>query len=364
MKKSLIALAVAGAFTAPAFAATENVDVYGKLHASVSAFDDQPVGTNDVQISSNASRFGIKGAEDLGGGLSGIWQIESGVNLDEQNGTLSNRNSFVGLKGGFGTVLLGNHDTPLKLVGRAVDLFGDTMGDSRNVNGVGSDTRAKNVLAYITPNMGGFGIAAAYSTDLDLPVAGVAGGAAGDKEDVGLYNLNATYNNGPIFVGLGYGDGDGHEALGLGAQVRVAAGLTFGPAKIVAQYDTLEDDSHVQGQAGDFESFMVGAGFTFGNVVLKANYVEGTYDGDINAVRLVGTPPVVTAAPQAGRDVEQFNVGVDYNLSKRTTVYALYTAGTNVTLGKGAGSSDQIAGADVVGDDDVAALSLGVVHSF
>jgi predicted porin len=354
MKKSLIALAVAGAFAAPAFAATENVDVYGKLHASVSAFDDQPVGTNDVQISSNASRFGIKGAEDLGGGLSGIWQIESGVNLDEQNGTLSNRNSFVGLKGGFGTVLLGNHDTPLKLVGRAVDLFGDTMGDSRNVNGVGSDTRAKNVLAYITPNMGGFGIAAAYSTDFN----GVAG-PAGDAEDNGVYNLNATYNNGPIFVGLGYGDGDGHENAGLGAQVRVAAGLTFGPAKIVAQYDTLEDDSHVQGQAGDFDSFMVGAGFTFGNVVLKANYVEGTYDGDLLAVTAGGV-----SAPQAGRDVEQFNVGADYNLSKRTTVYALYTAGTNVTLGKGAGSSDQIAGADVVGDDDVAALSLGVVHSF
>jgi len=361
MKKSLIALAVAGAFAAPAFAATENVDVYGKVHASISMFDDQQdvttggaTAVNDVQISSNASRFGIKGAEDLGGGLSGIWQIESGVNLDEQTGTLASRNSFVGLKGGFGTVLLGNHDTPLKLVGRAVDLFGDTMADSRNVNGVGSDARAKNVLAYITPNMGGFGVAAAYSTDFN----GTAN-ATGDAKDNAVYNLSATYNNGPIFVGLGYGDGDGHENAGIGSQLRLAAGLTFGPAKIVAQFDTLDDDSHFQGQAGDFESFMVGAAFTFGNVVLKANYMEGTYDGDINAVDELG------AAPQAGYDVEQFTIGADYNLSKRTTVYALYAAGTNITMGKGAGSSDQLAGSNLqVGDRDISVVSLGVVHSF
>src|SRR5512139_3608005 len=114
MKKSLIALAVAGAFAAPAFAATENVDVYGKLHMSVSVFQDQQEdvagtakneGVSDLQISSNASRIGFKGAEDLGGGLSAIWQVESGVNLDEQTGNWASRNSFVGLKGGFGTVL-------------------------------------------------------------------------------------------------------------------------------------------------------------------------------------------------------------------------------------------------------------------
>jgi predicted porin len=117
--KKILAIAIATAFAAPAaMAATSNVDIYGKLHLSVNWYDDNPNESADLGISSNASRFGIKGAEDLGGGLSAIWQIESGVNLDEQTGTLANRNSFVGLKGGFGTVLLGNHDTPLKLVGR------------------------------------------------------------------------------------------------------------------------------------------------------------------------------------------------------------------------------------------------------
>jgi predicted porin len=345
MKKSLIALAVAGVVSAPAFAATANVDVYGKAHMAVSLFDDQPAGINDVQITSNASRIGFKGAEDLGGGLSAIWQIESGVNLDEQNGSLSNRNSFVGLKGGFGTVLAGNHDTPLKLVGRAVDLFGDTMADSRNVMGGGSDTRTDNTVAYISPSFSGLSFAGAYSTD---PFSAQAN--AGDVDDRSVYNLNATYANGPLFLGLGYGDGDGHEALGLGAHMRGAAGFTFGNFKIVGQYDSLEDDSSIVGtQAGDYDAWMLGGAFTMGNVVLKANYMEGEFDGD---------------AVLPGRDLEQWTVGADYNLSKRTGVYALYSSGSNVTMGAGGGLSDQVGGAPVLGDDDVSVISLGMTHSF
>ena len=346
MKKSLIALAVAGAFAAPAFAATSNVDVYGKLHMSVSMFDDQDEGlatdeydgTNDLQISSNASRIGFKGSEDLGGGLNAIWQIESGVNLDEQTGTLSSRNSFVGLNGGFGTVLLGNHDTPLKLVGRAVDLFGDTMADSRNVLGGGSDARARNVVAYVSPNFSGFAFAGAYATD-----AFDGNGNNGDTENVGVYNLNATYTNGPIYVGVGYGDGDGHEALGLGAHMRVAGGLTFGSAKVVAQYDSLEDDTAF---GMDYAAWMVGGSYTMGAIVLKANYMEGEVDNCIGAAC----------------EPSQWTIGADYNLSKRTSVYALYANGEAITVGGGVSSTDQV-GPAVVGGD-ISVLSLGMVHTF
>ena len=354
MMKKILAAAIVSAFAAPAFAATANVDVYGKLQMSVSYFDDQPVGINDVQISSNASRVGVKGAEDLGGGLKAIWQVEANLNLDEQNG-FAMRNSFVGLNGGFGTVLLGNHDTPLKLVGRSVDLFADTMADSRNVLGGGSDTRAKNVALYMTPNMGGFGIAAAYSTDLAVS------GTAGDADDSGVYNANATYKNGPLFLGLGYGDGDGHEKIGLGAHMRGAVGFDMGSFKLVGQYDKLKDDSSTVGtQAGDYEAWMGGAAFTMGNVVLKANYMQGEYDGDANAITTVNG--VTALRPQGSRDVEQWTVGADYNLSKRTTVYALYAQGENVTLGGGAGGSDRIGSG--VPSGDISAVSLGVTHSF
>lgn len=364
MMKKILAAAIVSAFAAPAFAATANVDVYGKVHASVSMFDetvdagagtdgifgtaDDQRGTNDLQFSSNASRIGFKGAEDLGGGLKAIWQIESAVTLDEGgNDGFAGRNSFIGLSGGFGTALIGTHDTPLKLVGRKVDLFGDTMADSRNVLGGGSDMRAKNVAVYMTPNMGGFGIAAAYSTDpkaAGTQIAAVkAAGDTGDQADNGAYNLNATYANGPLFLGLGYGDGDYHENSGLGAHIRGAAGFTFGSFKLVGQYDRLEDDTPAVGN-GDYDAWMVGGAFTMGSIVLKANYMEGEYDN--------------ANAPEPS----QWTVGADYKLSKRSSVYALYAKSEDVVLGKGGGASDQIVSGDASGDNSV--ISIGMIHDF
>jgi predicted porin len=349
MMKKILAAAIVSAFAAPAFAATANVDVYGKLHMSVNVYDDQPSNVNTVGISSNASRIGFKGAEDLGGGLSAIWQVESTVVLDEGSGNFATRNSFIGLKGGFGTALIGHHDTPLKLVGRSVDLFGDTLADSRNVMAGGSDTRAKNVVAYMTPDMGGFGIAAAYSTDLELADGAgftptIPTTVSGDRDSRGVYNLSATYKNGPLYLGLGYGDGDGHEALGLGAHMRAAAGFTFGSFKIVGQYDKLDSDNDLVNTKGDYDAWMVGGAFTMGNVVLKANYMEGDFE--------------------YAADPKQWTVGADYNLSKRSSVYALYANGKNITIGSGAGASDQVAGAALTGDKDISVISLGMVHTF
>jgi predicted porin len=344
MKKSLIALAVASAVSAPAFAATSNVDIYGKLHVSASFVDDQPDAMSDLQFSSNASRIGFKGSEDLGGGLKAIWQIESGVNLDEQNGTWASRNSFVGLAGGFGTVLLGNHDTPFKLVGRSVDLFGDTLADSRNIlGGAGtdsSDMRADNVLVYMSPSFSGLMVTAAYSTD---PVSLATNAADRDATDV--WSVNATYTNGPLFLGAAYSDGDVlNDILGQDSNWRLAGGYTFGNFKVVGQYDSYED-STAAGE--DFDAWMVGASYTMGAAVLKANYIDGEVDN----------------CTGVGCDPSQWTIGADYNLSKRTSVYALYAAGEEgVTLGYGAGTSDRISGGNA--DGDVAVLSFGVVHTF
>ena len=338
--KKILAVAIASAFAAPAFAATSNVDIYGKLHMSVNWYNDQPSDIADIGISSNASLIGFKGSEDLGGGLKGIWQLESGVDLDEQRGTLASRNSFVGLSGGFGTALIGNHDTPLKLVGRKVDLFGDTIGDSRNVMGGGSDTRAKNVVAYLTPAMSGFSGAVAFATDLTGTTT------AGDAEDRNVWNLSGAYENGPIYVGVGYGDGDGHEAIGAGSHWRVAGAFSFGDFKVVGQYDSLSDDNAVNpgGLNGDYDAWMVGGAFNMGAMTFKANWMAGEFDG-------VG-----------GAEPEQFNVGLDYSMSKRTMVYAMYTGGEEVVLGSGGGSSDRV-GSGVAGGD-ISGLSFGVVHNF
>lgn len=344
--KKILALAIASTFAAPAFAATANVDVYGKLHMSFSQFDDQPAGVKDQQFSSNASRIGFKGAEDLGGGLAAIWQLEQTIDLDESGGGFLTRNSFIGLKSNtMGTLIFGRNDTPLKSIGRKIDLFGDTLADSRNLLGGGSDTRPSNTAQYTSPSFGGLSFAAAYSTDP------TGSGTAGDATGSSAYNLSAAYNNGPLFLGLGYGDGDGHEARGYGKHMRGAAGFTMGNLKFVGQYDKRDDDNTVNAtaQAGDFDAWMLGAAFTMGNIVLKANYMEGEYDD-----------------AATGYDNEQWTVGADYNLSKRTSVYALYANGENVVLGGGVGSSDRIGGGSTTAANggDISAISVGMIHSF
>jgi predicted porin len=332
--KKILAIAIASAFAAPAMAATSNVDVYGKLHLSVNWYNDQPSDINDLGISSNASRIGFKGSEDLGGGLKAIWQVESGMNLDEQNGTWASRNSFVGLSGGFGTALVGNHDTPLKLVGRKVDLFGDTIADSRNVMILGSDTRAKNVAAYITPNFSGFSGAVAWTTDLN--VNGTS--TAGDSEDGSAWNVSAAYENGPIYVGFAYGDGDFHEFAGLEETWRVAGSFSFGDFKVVGQYDSQDAIG-----GNDYDAWMVGGQFNMGAMAFKANWMSGEFD-------VTGVEP------------EQYTLGLDYAMSKRTSVYALYVGGEDVVLGSGAGASDRVGPG--AGGNDISGLSFGVVHTF
>jgi len=351
--KKILALAIASAFAAPAFAATANVDVYGKFSFSANLLNDQTDTSSDLQFTNNSSRIGFKGAEDLGGGLSAIWQVENSLNIDEGSGTWAARNTFIGLKGGFGTVLGGKHDTPLKGVGRAVDMFGDGFADSRNVLGGGSDTRANNVVAYLSPNFSGFSLAAAYSTDLGTGYTAFVGTTTStaaytaDKDSADLYNLSATYSNGPLYLGVAYGDGDGHEAIGVGSHWRVAGGFTFGGFRLVGQYDNLEDDNTVKptAQNGDFDAWMVGGSYTMGAMVFKANYMTGEYDG-------IG-----------GAEPEQWTIGMDYNLSKRTSLYGLYVSGEQITLGAGAGLGDQNKSCATCGGD-ISGFSVGMSHVF
>ncbi|MFA5083395.1 MAG: porin, partial [Hydrogenophilaceae bacterium] len=132
MKKSLIALAVAGVFAAPAaFAASANVDVYGIMSFAIEDTDADGV---DVAVVDRVSRLGFKGSEDLGGGLKAIWQIESQLNATTNEnlgniyysggpvGRTALRNTFVGLAGDFGVFVLGRHDTPYKLGTGSLDV--------------------------------------------------------------------------------------------------------------------------------------------------------------------------------------------------------------------------------------------------
>jgi len=367
MKKSLIALAVAGAFAAPAFAATSNVDVYGVMNIAIE--QNNTVGTNDWAVVDNVSRIGFKGSEDLGGGLKAIWQIESGLSGYPSTtgngvgaGTLAGRNTFVGLAGGFGTFLMGRHDTPYKLGTGSLDPFADTIADYNGGTGIATaaplgsngvaggrlagvallmnahDARSPEAFAYISPTWSGFHFAVAgISTNT------AANGNSGD----GVDGVSATgvYVNGPLFASLSYQkvqDADMFAGLAVNtvdesSAWKLGLGYKFGDTNLGFVYEDVNTNVTAGGSA-DRSSWLINVVHNMGPIALKAEYGRIDPDATYQAVAGFGNSPTMWA------------VGVDYALSKRTTAYLVY----------GKGDNDAAGAANV----NESGYNIGIKHSF
>ena len=130
--------------------------VYGKLWISVESQDT--LSGTEVDMVSNASRLGFKGSIYFGEGLEAIYQAEYEIDpvdgtADEKNGrTFKQRNSFIGIKGSYGTLFLGTHDTALKKSQSKIDLFNDLAGDIKNI--LQGENRMSDFIGYTTPTLG------------------------------------------------------------------------------------------------------------------------------------------------------------------------------------------------------------------
>src|SRR5438309_6448353 len=236
MKRNAVAVAVGALFIAPAAQAQivfgndtiGTVQFYGKLYpefiratssgatetgASVSTLASSPTGTtagSRLAVDSQNSYLGFRGERKFGNtGLKGIWQIEQSVELDTGTGVFSNRNSFLGLAGGFGTVKLGNMDTIYKEYGQVEEIFGLTSGnfispsnvlsqtDVGNSSTASSNLRAPNSIQYQTPEFQGFQAGLQYSPDET-------------KSDVGntlnkeLWSMGVKWESGPLYLSAQY----------------------------------------------------------------------------------------------------------------------------------------------------------------
>ena len=398
MKKNLITLAVASTLatamvSAPAFADTSNVTVYGFANLSYDLTNNGVVGAN--KVSSTQSRLGLKGSEDLGDGLSAIWQLEQGINIDNSGAAgngLATRNSFLGLSSGSaGTVLLGRHDTPYKIASRSFDVFADTIADNRSLMGgvslvntgavplpvaaalvtpansdfsAGStfDGRQGDVVAYISPAMSGLTGAIAY-------VAGAEGALAGQSKG-SAWSLAGLYGNGPLSVNLGYEVHDIGEAagtLGTGGAAGSLGTLTEKAWKIGASYTM--DAFTINGvYEKTSDNFGVLVAAPAGTDILghKAYYLSGKYSFGNDAVKLAYTNmgDRNMAGGGANTGATHWALGYDHNMSKRTALYALYTKlnnDTNSAFGLGVSTGATAASGAGVG---VSAWSFGMKHTF
>jgi len=359
--KLIVVALAATAFSTPALAETANVSIYGKADLSFDVINtgaaaNGTAGVSKNNVSSNVSKLGFKGAEGLGEGLSAIWQIEQQINMDDTGGTLGTRNTFAGLKSdSMGTVLLGRHDTPYKLATRKLDIFGDSIADNRALlGGVTSPTtvdsafaafdgRQPNVIAYISPELSGFTGAIAY---VNLAEANTTAAAAKSS----ALSLAGMYKAGPLYAGLGYeehelssvaGTKESAWKLGVGYNIN-ALGLGF-------IYEKTDDNTGALGaNVRGHDAYYLSAKYKMGMNAIKAAYGKA---GQIGA-----TP---------NTDANQFSLGYDHGLSKRTKLYAIYSRISNGT-GSNYGFSQSTASAGTVNGVGASpsVVSLGLQHNF
>src|SRR5690554_1854178 len=202
MKKKLIAIAVGAAAVMPALALAD-VSIYGRAHVSVDFLDDG-ADYSETNLSSNSSRIGFKGDHEINPSLKAFFQIEQQINFTTGNSSggsdFATRDTFVGLKGdNWGAVQAGRFDSPFKKARGPANLFGDQVGDMRNLTRTGNarfDERFDNTVQYTTPSFGGFNLAVAYSV--------YAGQSAVEDQDADAFSTSLNYAAGPFAASLAY----------------------------------------------------------------------------------------------------------------------------------------------------------------
>jgi general bacterial porin, GBP family len=337
MKKTLILAGVLGAFAMSAHAQS-SVTLYGSLDAGI-LYANNAGGHSTWNQNSNGmsyTYFGLKGSEDLGGGLSTIFKLESGIDLSNgglyNNQSLFNRQAYVGLKSDqYGTVTLGrqydsvvDYLSPLSAAGQgygnnlaAHPFDNDNLDESFSIN---------NAVKYQSANYSGFQFGGQYGFS----------NQAGNFSNGRAWSVGASYGNGPLNFAAGYSQlnnsGGLNNSTGAAAanDTNIAAALqrtygagvnyTYGPAQVGFVYTHSQIDGIGTLASGGFSA----GGMTGLNLHLDNYELNGAYHLT-PALALTGaytfTDGTVTGAGNQSPKWQTVMLGTDYSLSKRTDVY-------------------------------------------
>jgi predicted porin len=351
MKRSALALAVL-ATLAGAASAQSSVTLYGRLDTALTWTDPgsegQVGGTGsegDAVFRMNGhdpiggSRWGLRGTEDLGNGLTAKFVLESGFQSD--TGAIStrlfDRQAYVGLaSSGMGELRLGRQQTLTREVHLlAGDITGE--GELTVVTAVATNrplfqnfgTRVDNAVQYLSPDMGGLQVRALV--------------AAGEGVTARQQGAMVSYGSGPLKLGAAYeayADGPGADGS-YNKVVTLGASYDFGVATLAAAYQNTRDFGiataetvEVDGaDAADHDAFNVGVMVPFGSFQFRAQYTKSTLERD----------------GAGDLDQDKYGASLRYSLSKRTQLYAVAT--------KLGGDDDETFGRETQ-------VALGIGHNF
>jgi predicted porin len=396
-----LAIAVAIACALPlSVQAQSNVQIYGKLYPQVTrytlgegsqpgtvvstlvkAITAAPVSVSGTGMESSNSYFGFRGSEDLGGGTSAIFQLEGAFGVDDgasPKGVLWNRDTFVGLKGGLGTIKLGGRmDTVYKSLADQIGFFGASSGNTVSASnilaqgGFGSSgnerfhERPSNTVLYASPEKHGFQGLLGYSL----------GEAADGSKKGNIYSVGGKYDQGPVYLALAYErhvglfGGSSNAPTGLSNLTNANATSEDNSVRATGMFEfstgtkveldiartSLEETGGLTGRFSNYRhnSMLVSAEHKIGVWTIAAAVGRS----QAGSCALVGGAKCDTG----GLDATMSNAGAAYALSKRTRLFALYT---NMHNGYSANFNNAgTASAPGVGQS-LRQISTGLLHSF
>jgi len=371
MKKSLLALAVLGAF-AGAAQAQSAVTIYGSIDSGVRyTSNNDAAGHSKFALNTgtfNSNRLGFKGVEDLGGGLNAHFNVESGFNVKNGNqataGVLFDRGAFVGLGGAWGSLDFGNqYSISFKTIG-TYDPFSYKYIGIIPLAAASAGNQAQPT--YVTTNVTG---SARFNNDVQYsgkfgPITAYAEHAFGEQNgsfgNAAANAVGAVYADGPITVGGAYTVRKPNAAnFGVpgvtGFQDNkhwtIGGAFTTGPVRIAAGYISEKQDL-ASGVDATTKNAWVGGSY---NLSSEAALTAGYYETKFSAT--------------GGTDTKRklLIVGGTYALSKRTNLYA------NIDNAKFSGNTtfttvntgvNPIAASQPTGKTTQTGVSVGVAHVF
>ena len=322
-------------------------EFYGRAHMSFDKLDDG-VAYQKQALSNNSSRLGFKGEKQFGD-VKGIWQIEQEIlfNMTEtaanDKNRLATRDTFAGVEGSFGTLRFGKFDTPFKVAREPANLFGDQMGDMRNITRglLRFDERPNNIIEYKSPTFSGMRLSVAYAPhEAKQPDA---------TKDNGLTSIGLTYTDKELALAVANETYEKDATNGERSATRVAASYQVTPSfKVVGFYQDAQDKLNTG--TSNLGNKVTGYGAEYhihpNKLVVKFNIMD-------------------LKADVATKDAKMTVIGIEKIIDRQLRFYANYAvmdnvSGSKLTVWKEGRSTDQTG----INGKEATGLSLGMRYDF
>jgi len=372
MKKSLIAAAVAGLFVAPA--AMADVTISGALNVGIAFIDSDdstgavtPDGVSRTSLATNYSNMNVSSVDDIGNGNKIIANIQFDLGALNNTNSFGNRNSYLGIEGGWGSFKMGTNENVYERwayesdpldgamgIGGNIQMLGNTglngagwfdVGNGQNADNASFWRRTHHTIWYNSPV-----IAKAFTFEIDRTLSAFDDGTTNPV----VTSLGAQFKpeGGKFFANIGYETHEEADSIEFGLHdatgISVGGGIALGPFLVTARYEMLEWD--VDG-FGAVERTHIWAG-------VKWTLASGYFGAEIGMADKLDTP--LGNVP----DSEAMMIGVGYyhNLSKQSQLYVVGTQisnddNANYGIGAGTGSTGGL------GSDHLA-VTVGMKHTF